>query len=199
LSQDDVIVLGHDDTFARTANAERSCAETPLYMLKALDVGSYFSEEFAGERVPTLSEVISLLTVHNMGVNLELKPDKGREAETGRVVAEYIRDNWPNSLPSPIISSFNRESLTASHDVLPNVEHAILWEEVPADWQDEVGSLKADAIHIDSDVLTESQCRAFIEAGSPVRCYTVNDAERAKELESWGVEGIVTDFPDRML
>ncbi|MTI11104.1 glycerophosphodiester phosphodiesterase family protein [Curvivirga aplysinae] len=198
LSSDGVIVLFHDDDFSRTANAERTCAETPLYMIKALDVGRWFSDEFIGETVPTVSEFLSLLTALGMGVNLELKPDKGFEEETGKKIAEYVRDNWPSQLPSPIISSFDRDALAASHEVLPRVEHAILWEDIPSNWQDEVESLKADAIHVDADKLTETQCKAFIDSGSPVRCYTVNDKERAAELIGWGVEGIFTDYPDRM-
>ena len=198
LTADGVIVLSHDDDFSRTANAERTCAETPLYVLKALDVGSWYGEEFAGEHVPTLPEFVSLLTVLNMGVNLELKPDKGFEVETGKKVAEYIRDNWPAQIPAPVISSFNRDALAASHEILPRVEHAMLWDKIPSDWQDEVESLKADAVHVDADTLTETQCKAFIASGSPVRCYTVNDPEKAAELFSWGVEAIFTDYPDRM-
>ncbi len=199
LSADGILVLGHDDTFQRTANVERSCWETPLYVLKAFDVGSWFGPEYAGEHIPTLPELVSLLAALNLGVNLEIKPDTGTDIATAEAVAYYVQANWPKLLPSPVISSFSRDALSASHEILPRVEHAMLWEEIPADWLDEVESLKADAVHVDADKLTELQCKAIIASGFPVRCYTVNDPEKAEELFSWGVEAIVTDFPDRFV
>ena len=112
--------------------------------------------------------------------------------------SEYVRDNWPAELPAPIISSFNAESLAASHKILPEIEHAIIWDELPANWQDEVESLKADVVHLDAKLLNEDQCKSVINSGSSVRCFTVNDASRAEELFDWGVEAIFTDYPERM-
>ena len=54
LTGDGVPVLLHDDTLERTTNGRGSIAETALADVRSLDAGSWFSERFAGERVPTL-------------------------------------------------------------------------------------------------------------------------------------------------
>ena len=53
---------------------------------------TWFSETFAGERVPTLEETLALLEALNLGANIEIKPTAGREAETGKAVELDVED-----------------------------------------------------------------------------------------------------------
>ncbi|WP_259782682.1 glycerophosphodiester phosphodiesterase family protein [Aestuariispira ectoiniformans] len=197
LTADKEVVIHHDDSMARTAGVERLVSETPLFAIKALEVGKWFGAEFDGEKLPTFQETISLLAALGVGANVEVKPAKGQDVETGKLVAEQILKHWPKILPPPVVSSFSEEALQASIAVIPEVEHALLFEDVPDDWQDRLGALKATAVHCDQENLTHRQCTAFTNAGYPVRVFTVNDPERAAELFEWGVESVFTDYPDR--
>lgn len=191
------IVVHHDDSMERTAGVERLVSETPLFAIKALEVGKWFGPEFEGEKIPTFQEAISLLAALGVNANIELKSAPGLEAETGKLVAEQVLKHWPTILPPPVISSFSEEALQASIAVIPELEHALLVEEAPDDWEDRLGAIKAGAIHCEDRHLTRRQCDAFLNAGYPVRVYTVNDPDRATELFEWGVESIFTDYPDR--
>lgn len=191
------VVIHHDDSMARTAGVERLISETPLFAIKALEVGKWFAPEFEGEKIPTFQEAISLLAALRLGANVEIKPAKGQEAETGKLVAEQILKHWPKILPPPVVSSFSEEALQASMAIIPEVEHALLFEEVPDDWQDRLGALKVTAVHCCQKDLTQRKCAAFTNAGYPVRVFTVNDPDRGAELFDWGVESIFTDYPDR--
>lgn len=197
LSSDKEVVIHHDDSFMRTAGVERLVSETPLFAIKALEVGKWFGPEFEGEKVPTFQEAMSLLAALGMAANVEIKPAPGMDAETGKLVAEQILKHWPKILPAPVISSFSEEALQASVAILPELEHALLFEDVPDDWQDRLGALRARSAHCAAEHLTQRKCAAFTNAGYAVRVYTVNDVERGKELLDWGVESIFTDFPER--
>lgn len=199
LTSDKKVVLHHDADMARTANAERRISETPLFAIKTLEVGSWFDKSFAGEMVPTLEETLDLLTTLNMAANIELKPAKGEGEETGRLTAQLVAKHWPRTLQAPVISSFDQDALKASAEILPEVEHALLFADVPADWEDQLSVIGAKSVHCCADKLTRRQYEAFVNAGYTVRCFTVNDVDRGRELLDWGVESIFTDYPDRFL
>jgi glycerophosphoryl diester phosphodiesterase len=81
LTKDGHMVLVHDDSLARTTNvdevfpdrADARVGEFTLEEIKQLDAGSWFLPEFAGEKVPTVSEVLDLVDFKKVGVTLELK------------------------------------------------------------------------------------------------------------------------------
>ena len=60
LSQDEHVVVIHDDTLERTTNGTGKVIDHTLAELQALDAGSWFSPEFAGEPIPTLEDALRL-------------------------------------------------------------------------------------------------------------------------------------------
>ena len=73
LTRDGHLVIFHDDTLDRTTNGKGLLRERTLAELKELDAGSWFSPEFAGERIPTFEEVVEWATDVGMRLNVELK------------------------------------------------------------------------------------------------------------------------------
>lgn len=198
LSRDAVPMVFHDETLQRTTGMAGKVAEMDCAALTQLDAGAWFAPEFAGETVPTLEQLVALLRRLDMGLNLELKPCKGREAETGRVVAEVFSALWPDVLPAPVISSFKPDALAAFGAAVPTMERALLVHRVPADWMAQVKQLSAAAIHIDVRHIKRHHVSEMRAAGLAVRCYTVNDRDDAMRLRQWGVQSLITDFPDRL-
>jgi len=91
LSQDGQIFLLHDDTLERTSNGWGVAGDLPWDKLVGLDVGSWYSRQFRGERLPLLSEVAKRCAQYGMAANIEIKPTTGCEDQTGRVVALAAR------------------------------------------------------------------------------------------------------------
>lgn len=88
-SRDGQIFVMHDTNFIRTAGVDRNTWEMNYDEIRTLDVGSFFSSRFAGERVPLLSEVIAFAKENGIKLNIEMKPT-GHEHEFEQKVAEII-------------------------------------------------------------------------------------------------------------
>lgn len=197
LAGDGTLMIHHDESLRRITGAELMVSEATVSKIKALDAGSWYDAEFCHEKVPTFLDAMDILVALGIGANIEIKPSLGEDVATGQAVAEQVEKRWPRHLPAPVISSFSEEALKASHERIPQIEHALLWEEIPSDWEDRLHGLGATAVHVDSDHLSREQFNAFRDSGFPVRVYTVNDPERGRELLDWGVESLITDYPDR--
>src|SRR5215472_12885505 len=78
LTADGHPILMHDDTLERTTDGQGPVAAARLADIRRLDAGSKFGPAWQGERVPLLSEALSVLAELDMGFNLEIKPCKGR-------------------------------------------------------------------------------------------------------------------------
>jgi glycerophosphoryl diester phosphodiesterase len=198
LTKDGVPILMHDATLARTTNCRGAVADMTAADLGGCDAGGWFAKEFAGEAIPTLAALVELLDELSMGLNLEIKPCPGREAETGRVVAEVFPGLWPDRLPAPVISSFSVDALAAYAAVAPAMERALIVHGLPDDWSAIAARLGLKAMHCDAKRLKHHQVDEMISAGLAVRCYTVNDKDVAKRLLEWGIESVISDYPDRM-
>src|SRR6185437_12837650 len=74
LSGDGHCILLHDDAVDRTTDGTGEAAALDFAALRRLDAGSWFSPDFAGERIPTLEETVALLGVLGLGANVEIKP-----------------------------------------------------------------------------------------------------------------------------
>ncbi len=85
LTKDKVPVIMHDNSVDRTTNGNGPVSQLSFKQIRNLDAGSWKSEKFKGEKVPTLSEVLGVIP-HNIWMNIHLKGDK----ELGQIVAETI-------------------------------------------------------------------------------------------------------------
>lgn len=199
LSADGEAILMHDDTVDRTTDGRGAVAGMTLSDLRALDAGRWFSPDFAGERIPTLDEAMAFLDSRGMGANVEIKPCPGREAETGAAVARILAGRWCGRPAYPLISSFSTDSLAAAREVAPNLPRGLLSDHFPADWAARLRALDCATFHVHDPRLTAERVRGIREAGYRVLTYTVNKPDRARTLLSWGVESVITDYPERLL
>lgn len=197
LTRDEVVILHHDDALDRTTNGTGLVSDTNLAAIRRLEAGSWFSPDFAKVPVPTLDETVAALTALNLGGNVEIKPVKGYERVTGRIVAQKTAELWSDTLPPPVISSFSLDALEEAMKAAPDLDRAVLWWEIPEDWRAHQDRLAASAVHVSIKKLTESRAADFRDAGVPFRVYTVNDPADAERMFDWGCEAIFTDFPDR--
>jgi glycerophosphoryl diester phosphodiesterase len=199
LSADNRAFILHDDNLDRTSDAKGPARALGYDDLRALDAGSWKAPQFAGEKMPLLAEALALFAQEKLDFNLELKPCPGRARETASIVLDEVKRLWPQARQKPLISSFVLECLEIARDQVPEFPRGLLFEEHPANWLDLAQNLKVETINIwDQDAIPEWITEIKAE-GYGLLVYTVNDAARARQLIEWGVDGVFTDAPARIL
>ncbi|HYH22039.1 MAG TPA: glycerophosphoryl diester phosphodiesterase [Azospirillum sp.] len=198
LTSDGVPVVIHDDTLDRTTSGHGPVAGVDLAHLKRLDAGVWFDPRFAGEEVPTLSELLDLAVRLGLGVNLEIKPSHpDLAAATARAALDVVKAMWPAERPL-LLSSFQAPCLEVARDRAPGIPRGYLLDDPPADWAAVADRIGADTLHVDQRRQSAASVAAYRATGRPVLAYTVNDAERARTLFDWGVAAVFTDAPGRL-
>lgn len=195
-------VLLHDTDLDRTSNLTG-----PLYAYRAeelaqSDAGSWFSPRFAGQPVPTLAQLIDLANEQGLNLNIELKSNEQGAGRSRllleRTLAELGRLGEGRQV---LVSSFNHLLLAELKVRAPQLRVAALFtrETFGPDWLSLLELIGAEAAHLEDSGLTRASVQALRQAGYEVNVYTVNSLDRANQLKNWGVNGIFTDYPGRML
>ena len=195
LSLDGQPVVFHDDGLERTSNGQGLVAEWTLARLKQLDAGAWFGDEFAGEPIATLDEVLVLCRELGLAANLEIKPDQERKAETARIALDRAGALWPDGSGLMLISSFEGVCLEVAQDRAPQWPRGLLVEAVSDDWRARAEAYGCATVHADYRHLDRAVVAEIRETGRPVLAYTVNDGERAKVLRELGVGSVFSDTP----
>jgi glycerophosphoryl diester phosphodiesterase len=195
LTADAQPVVLHDDRLTRTTDGRGRVSSLSLAAVRLHDAGGWFGSSFAGERVPTLEEAVTLLGALGLGANVELKAPRGREAETGAVVADFLARLRPSAVPEMLISSFRPAALAAARDRAPRIARGILFRVIPENWRAIAERLGCATIHADYRRLRPALVTEIRAAGYPILAYTVNDPGRASALFDWGVTSVFSDDP----
>ena len=202
LSSDKVAVLMHDETLERTTNGRGSVAATPWAILAGLDAGARFGAQYRGERVPTFEEAGKLCIELELWANIEIKPASGFERDTAKIAATVAAELWAGASRKPLLSSFHEICLEVSRSVAPEFALGYLTDRVEPGWRESARRLGCASVNCNWEQLTEAQAREIKGAGYWLLCYTVNDADAARRLFSWGVDAIFTDrldlFPPKL-
>jgi glycerophosphoryl diester phosphodiesterase len=203
LSTDHVPVIFHDDTLERTSSGTGPSSALDLEALKALDAGQWFAPKFQGETIPTLHETITLCQDLGLGMNIEIKPNPGEEAETAisalAMVEAMLGDSQDATAGSVVFSSFKLESLETLRDTGPHWPRGLLISKWRDDWRDLAQGLGCISLHPRDDLLESREIVETIKAENLlIFPYTINDPARAGALLDWGVDAVITDDPGRL-
>jgi glycerophosphoryl diester phosphodiesterase len=195
LSSDGVVIVMHDATVNRTTGGEGKVSQKTLSELKAYDAGSWFSEQYAGEPVPTLAEVFESVG-GRLRINVELTNyATPNDALVDRVI-ELIRKYQLEE--SVIFSSFHPINLFKARRLLPEVPAALLALDGKAGFlaRSFVGRwISPNIIHPYLTDINQEWLRKQHANGRKVNVWTVNEPEDMRKLFRWGVDGIFTDDP----
>ena len=196
LSADGVAFLLHDDTLDRTTNAQGRADARTWRELAQLDAGSWHSPEYAGEPLPTLAAVARWSLAHDVAVNIEIKPTRGRERETGAAIALDAATLWVNARVPPLLSSFSDVALEAARDAVPVLPRAYLFDRADADTLSRALALGCIALDAKHTLLEPDLVAPARNAGLHLVAWTVNDPARADRLRSLGIDTVITDAID---
>ncbi len=196
LTADKIPVLIHDETLERTTNGRGSVAGTPYARLAALDAGAWFGPEYRGERVPEFEQAGKLCVELGLWANVEIKPAAGFERETAEAACRLIMKLWTGATTRPLVSSFQRTCLEAARAAAPEIDRGYLTDRIERGSRDSAEELGCVSLHCNAEYLTRVQADEVKRAGLGLLCYTVNEANVARRLFSWGVDAIFTDRLD---
>lgn len=193
------LVVTHDEEVSRLSDGKGFVAEMTFETVKTLDFGIRFGPEFAGVRAPGLDEVLDELPAGGH-VNIEIKNNKlasrGEEAKVAALVRKHDLHG------RVIVSSFNPFALRRLRKIDPDIPVGWLFEAASPLYlrPKPVGTmLRPDAMHPEFTALTEEDVRVAHQRGRHVNVWTVNQPIDMLRMIDWGVDGIITDYPDRLV
>ncbi len=189
LSADRQLVVLHDESLTRTSNGCGLVGEQSLAELRRLDIGM-------GEPIPLLAEVLDLAT-GKATVNIELK---GKGVATA--VAELLRERI-NSGRQPaeafLASSLNEKELIRFAGQLPQVRVAPVAGQPGKHTWEWAERLNAWSVHVAKAAVTERLIATARQKKRKLLVYTVNDSAAAKQLKARGIDGVFSDYPERLI
>ena len=190
LSLDGRLVVMHDATVDRTTDGQGRIEDMTLEQIKALDAGSWMGEQFKGERVPTLDEVLEWAKTRVL-VNIEIK---GAGCEE-QIVALAKKHELTDKI---LVSSFHHDYLAKIKELDPALATGALFDE-PVDLSEIIASCHPDAINPKYTLATKELVQQAHSLGLQVNVYTVNDPLSMKQMLKNKVDGMITNFPDMLI
>jgi glycerophosphoryl diester phosphodiesterase len=185
---DGVVVLLHDRDLKRVAGVSRRLDELTYAEVRKLDVGSWFSPAFAGERVPTLAEAIHVCR-GRIKLNIELK-FFGRDRRLAREVARILRE--AGFEPDCLVTSFEYDALLTAKRDNPRLRTGLIVAHALGD----VSRVEVDVLSVRADWLSDRVLRDAHRHGREVHVWTVNDPGQMTQMMKRGVDNIITSDPD---
>ncbi|GAA0322455.1 glycerophosphodiester phosphodiesterase [Bacillus carboniphilus] len=198
LSKDGHLIVIHDETVDRTTNGTGYIRDLTLTEIKRLDAGSWFSTEYEGEQVPTLSEVLELMKNTTLYLNIEIKADIIPYENIEEKILQAIRDSDFDE-KRIIISSFNHYSVAKFKKLAPNIETAILFMEILLDPWEYAKTVGATSLHVYEPVAFTETAHEALKNNFPVRTFTVNNKNHMRALMEQNISAIMTDYPKEAL
>jgi glycerophosphoryl diester phosphodiesterase len=193
---DGVFIIFHDDRLGRTATGSDLISKLVFDEVRDLDVGSWKGEEFKGEKILTFTEMLNWQEKNCMNINYEIKCDL---SDPHIVAVNLFKILGKRKSAGIIISSFSVDIIRECRKYLPNFSYALIVEKLPRDWRNIAVELSLNAFHLDSTYLNRMQVKALKLEKLSVRVYTVNDQKIFDQICRWGVDMIMSDYPEQFI
>jgi len=199
LTKDGKIVVIHDKTTKRTTGVDKVVAEMTLAELRALDAGKWKGDKFAGEKLPTLEEMLATVPAGKR-VFVEVKCGPEAVPELDRI----LKASGLKPAQTPVIS-FNAEVVAAMKKARPDVPAYWIVNLKPREGEAaptaegliaRAKEIKADGLDLSAaDALDKAFADKVKAVGLRLDVWTVDDPAVAKRMVAIGVDGITTNRP----
>ena len=207
LSRDGVVFVMHDGTFNRTTNVKTEIVDgkpkpVPLDALtfeemRQLDAGSWKGAKFAGEKVPTLDEMLAALKDSKCWPVIEIKQAGFEQQVIDAIKKAKMEDRT-------VIIAFSKDVVKTVRKIAPTIPVAWLWGDKWEKSDEElVEFLVAAANEVDTNMLdlahthmNANVVKGLNDAGITVWSWTIDDPARMAELRKAGIVSITTNRPD---
>ena len=196
LCADGEVVVSHDFSVQRTTDGQGRVKELTLAHLKALDAGSWFGARFAGERMPTLHEVVQWAG-DDMLLNIELKSVSIRtDGLEGKVIGIVRQHKLEHRV---LLSSFSPLALRRVKQMAPDLHTGLLYsDDLPVylrrAWLRPLA--RPDALHPHHEMVTDEYLAWARRRGYRVNVWTLDQVPEMQRLVARQVDMMITDRPD---
>ena len=195
LSRDGALVVIHDLDLQRTTNAAGAVRERSFAEIKTLDAGAWYGPQFAGQRVLSLDEVIDIVGMRAR-LNVELKAPEADWPLLATTLTGTLRGR--GLLEGTIISCFEPPALAVVYECDAAARLGLLWQHTEFaqawEWARRLGAV---SFHPHWLLVSTGLVDAAHACGLQVLTWTVNDGGTMRELLRLGVDGIISDHPER--
>ncbi|MGE3919825.1 MAG: glycerophosphodiester phosphodiesterase family protein [Gammaproteobacteria bacterium] len=191
-------IIMHDYQLDRTTDGKGEVADYDYEQLIHLDAGSWFDKQYAHEKIMTLSHLLRFLESTHISSVIEIKPYPGFEIETAKATVAALTSYSQAHPLECIISSFSLDSLKTVRDLMPKQAIAFALDHHREDLQELNQAYHFHSVHLAKEKVTEEIVKQVHAMGLQLFTFTVNDDEQAKSFIKLGVDGIFSDFPDRL-
>ena len=194
LTRDARFVAIHDDTLERTSNGRGPVRDHTLAELRALDVGLWYDRQFAGQQIPTLEEILAFARKHDVVFYLEIKQGAAWGMDHALVGALQSAENAART----VVISFDAPTLAPLPKLDPGIMMGLLVDKPQPDLVKAATELGARQLCPRANLITRELVNSAHAADLQVVAWTVNDPGQMRSLIQIGVDGIMTDRPDRL-
>lgn len=196
LSKDGVPVVIHDFTLKRTTGRPGRVGDYTWRELAEMDAGAWFSPEFAGERIPSLEQVLALIG-GKVKINIELKTAVGLYPGLEHAVTGLIRQF--GLVRDTVISSFDHYAVQRTRSAAPEIRGGLIMTGLPTLVREQLTFAGADFLSMDVRFLAKSFVHAFLNESVQVMAWTVN--ERAAIRRALAMHPglmVCSNYPERV-
>ena len=184
------LVVFHDKNLSRLTNSDAFIESLTLDSIKKIEV-------FNNHKIPTLEEVIKFIN-NRVHLNIELKGLN--TAKPTYKLVKSIFSNKKQLIDKISISSFNWNELDIIHELDKDIQTAVLVEKKSVEMAIiQAKKINAKAINIDFKLLNKKVVKKIKSENLIINAWTVNEINQIKRIMNLGVDGIITDFPDRVI
>lgn len=194
LTRDARFVAIHDNTLGRTTNGHGIVGDHTLAELRQLDAGMWFDRQFMEQRIPTLDEVLEFARVHDVVFYLEIKYGAAWGMHHALVGALGNVENASRT----VVISFDGATLGSIRRLEAAIMMGLLVDDARGDPVKAAVEVGARQLCPRADIVTKELVERAHGADLQVVTWTVNDADKMRAVIAAGVDGIMTDFPDRL-
>ena len=181
------LVVFHDFTLDRMTDGTGEVSKHTLKQLKQVVVKGHC-------QIPTLSEVLTFVN-NKCLLNIELK-GHDTAVEASRLIEFFIeKKGW--DYENIIVSSFQKEPLQTVFKINKKIPLGVLVDTNLDEAVKFAKSIKAVSIHPDYTMLTQDIVEKLKE-DFKVFAFTINNYKPIKRVKSYGIDGIISDFPNRL-
>lgn len=190
-------VVIHDESLERTTNGQGLVAKTSWQSLKTLDAGAWFDPHFRGERLPLLSEVLTLVQRLGLHPNIEIKHNNPLKIQQNlKTFTTLLEEYWPTALLPPLVSSFDVEILAWLKKHTPELPRGLLTDHIESDIFQQIERIRPFSLHCNVQHLSKDRMTELLNKDFAFLLYTINDSQLAKIYFEMGVDAIFSDIPN---
>ena len=195
LSHDGHVVVFHDEKLSRIAKMRGTIGQRSLEQLKKVDIGSWRKKSFCRERIQTLEEVLAFID-GDASLCIDIKQFSGSPA--GIELKLLFTISHFDYLDRVILSSFDYHCLRRVREFAPDARIGVIFGAgVREDPITAAIGLGARSIHVQKELASRDFLQRAWDEGFDVYVWTLNDRVEIERFASLGVQGIVSDFPER--